>query len=420
MEIKTVIIPYTPRQWSYQLHESNKRWNVIVAHRRSGKTTACLNHLQRDALKTLGSRYAYVAPTYKQAKNVAWDIIKEYSKVVPNVEYNEAELTVKYPNSSRITLYGADNPDSLRGIGLWGVVFDEYSQQPSNIFSEIIRPALADHSGYAIWIGTPKGKNEFWKLYEQGKKDKTWLSILLKVSDSKLIKQEEIDDAKKVMTEDEYLQEFECSFEAAIKGAFYLKELSVARAEKRITQVKYDPALSVHTWWDLGIGDATAILFMQFDGMKWRMIDCYEQSGEGLSHYAKTLQEKPYVYGIHYAPHDIAVKELGSGQSRLEIAEALGIKFEIAPKLSIEDGINAARLKFSSLWIDEEKCTRFLHCISLYHKEWDDNRGEFKNKPFHDFTSHLADALRYWAVTKLDTGEKVTTYKPQWKSFNRR
>lgn len=413
-------VPYAPREWSFRLHNSTKRWKVIVAHRRSGKTTACINHLQRDALQISNSKFAYIAPTYKQAKNVAWDLIKFYSSTIPDVEYNEAELTVKYPNGSKITLYGADNPDSLRGIGLWGVIFDEYSQQPSNIFSEIIRPALSDHGGYAIWIGTPKGKNEFWKLYQEALSDPNWLALLLKASESGLVKQEELDDAKKTMTEDEYLQEWECSFDAAIRGAYYLKELSKAREEKRITDVPYDKALPVHTWWDLGVGDATAIIFMQFDGVKWRMIDCYENSGEGLSHYISIIKERNYNYGNHYAPHDIEVRELGSGQSRLEIAKQLGISFEIAPKLSIEDGINAARLKFNSLWIDDTKCSRFIHCISLYKKEWDDKRGEFRNKAFHDFTSHFADAFRYWAVTKIESEPNVSVYRPKYTGFNRR
>lgn len=414
-QTRTIEIPYSPRNHFLPFHESLKRWIVIVAHRRSGKTTAAINHLERDALRVPKSRYAYVAPTYKQAKNVAWDIIKEYSRVVPGVEFNEAELTVKYPNGSKITLYGADNPDSLRGIGLWGVVFDEYSQQPSNIFSEIIRPALADHSGYAIWIGTPKGKNEFWKLYEQAKKgEENWQALHLTVDDTDALSPTEIADAKLTMSEDEFDQEFYCSFEASIKGAYFANQLMKARNEKRITKVPYDEALPVHTWWDLGIGDATAILFMQNIGQEWRLIDCYEQSGEGLSHYVAYLQSKEYVYGNHYAPHDIEVKELGSGRSRLEMAQDLGIRFEIAPKLGIEDGINAVRSRFNSLWIDEEKCARFLHCISLYHKEWDDKRGEFRNKPYHDFTSHFADALRYWAVTDHSFGEAPEQYRPAW------
>lgn len=413
MKAKTITIPYEPRAWAQKFHDSGKRWSVIVAHRRSGKSTAALNHLQRSALQIPSSRFAYISPTYKQSKNIAWDLLKFYARPIPGVEFNEVELTVRYPNGSRLTLYGADNPDSLRGIGLWGVVFDEYSQQPSNIFTEIIRPALADHSGYAIWIGTPKGKNDFYKLYKQA--DESWFTLLLKASESKLIKEEELEDARKVMTEDEYAQEFECSFEAAIKGAYYASQLAKARADGRIGNVPYDELIPVHTWWDLGIGDATAILFLQHYGKEWRLIDSYQNSGEGLSHYAQVIKQKDYYYGNHYAPHDIEVKELGTGKSRLEIAQSLGLNFKIAPKLSIEDGINAARMRFNTLWIDEENNPDFLHCISLYHKEWDDKRGEFKNSPHHDFTSHFADALRYWSVTPdPEEHQAVSHYQPKY------
>lgn len=412
-----IILPYVPRVWVDSFHNLDKRWKVIVAHRRSGKTTASLNHLQRDALKFSNSRYAYIAPTYKQAKNIAWDLIKQYARIIPNIEFNEQELTVKYPNGSRLMLYGADNPDSLRGIGLWGVVFDEYSQQPSNIFTEIIRPALADHQGYAIWIGTPKGKNEFYRLYEQGKKDETWLALLLTVDDTNLIPQVELNDARKVMSEDEFQQEWYCSFTASIKGAYYAKELQEAREQGRIKNVPYEKTLKVSTWWDLGIGDSTAIGFFQVLQNEWRMIDCYETSGEGLAHYAKVLQDKGYVYGDHYAPHDIEVRELGSGKSRLEIAKSLGINFKVAPNIRIEDGINAVRMRFNTLWIDETKCARFLDAIGLYQKEWDDKQGQFKNHPLHNWTSHQADMLRYWAVTKFKDERIQKQYTPSLREF---
>ena len=416
-----VQIDYLPREWSKELHDTKKRWSVIVNHRRSGKTTACLNHLQRDALTINNSRLAYISPTYKQSKVIAWDMIKQYAKEIPNVEFNEAELTVKYPNGSKLTLYGADNPDSLRGIGLWGVVFDEYSQQPSNIFTEIIRPALADHKGYAIWIGTPKGKNDFFKLYNQATKDEDWLDILLKASESGIIPQEELDDARKIMTDDEYEQEFECSFTAAIQGAYYRQELAIAREEGRICSVPYDKFTEVNTWWDVGISDSTAIGFFQQVGKEWHMIDYYEASGEALIHYTKMLQEKDYIYGKHYMPHDARAREKGSGKNLIEIGRDLGFDFDVAPRLEIIQGINATRMKFNTLWIDEEKCSRFLEALALYKKEWNDKMGEFKPKPLHDWTSHAADMLRYWGVTSHRASqEDVVVFKPAWTGFNKR
>ena len=404
--METVTI-YNPRQWTRELHESPQRWKVVVAHRRCGKTTASLNHLIRDAIRTPKSKYAYIGPTYKQSKNVAWDILKEYGRKIDGVSFNESELRADFANGSRITLYGSDNPDALRGLGLWGVVYDEYSQQPSNIHTEIIRPALADHHGYAIWIGTPKGKNDFYRLYKHAINDKSWLGILLTVDNTGLIDNEELADSRKVMTDDEYQQEWYCSFTASIKGAYYAKEISTAYKENRITRVLYERGVPVYTLWDLGISDSMAIGFFQKVHQEVRLIDYYESSDKGLDHYIKVLQDKGYIYGRHIAPHDITIRELTTGKSRLELAQRLGINFEVLPNLGVSDGINAGRLMFSRLWVDKEKCAVWLDYIAQYHREWDDKKGMFKDTPYHDFTSHAADMYRYAALAEnLMTNER--------------
>lgn len=410
MAEREVVIPYSPRPWALDFHRNAKRWSILVIHRRAGKTTAALNHLQRDALSNEGSFYGYIAPTYKQAKLIAWDVLKQYSRVIPQIEYNESELTIKYPNGSRIRLFGADNPDSLRGIGLWGVVFDEYSQQPSNIFTEIIRPALSDHHGYAIWIGTPKGKNDFYRLYERGRQDEDWYARLLTAYDTGILSPEELRDARKVMTEEEYNQEFLCSFDASIRGAYYASELQKARLDGRIKPSIYDASLLVHTVWDLGIGDPMSIGFYQKLGTELRMIDYYESNDKPLKHYVEVLQQKTYKYGRHFAPHDIAVRELSSGKSRLEMAKALGISFEITPNLPVDDGINAARLMFERLWIDETNCAFFLDAIAQYQRERNYKAGMFKEKPLHDWTSHAADVHRYAAL--VENQMKNQTFSP--------
>lgn len=379
-------------------------------HRRAGKTVAAVNHLIRAALLNKATKYAYIAPTYKQAKNIAWDEVKKYARVVPGVTFNESELRVDFPNLSRITLYGADNPDSLRGITLWGVVFDEYSQQPSNIWTEIIAPTLSSTQGWAVWIGTPKGKNAFYKLYEDNLDSDDWYTVLLKASESNILPESELAIQRANMSEDEYLQEYECSWIASIKGAYYSKEIQTARNQGRITNVPYDEKLPVHTWWDLGVGDSTSIIFVQHVGKEWRFIDYYEATGEGFKHYAKVLKEKPYLYGKHFAPHDIAVRMLGeNAMSRLEIARGLGIHFEtkgeagkettVVPSISIDDGINAVRMRFSTLWIDQNNCDKLVDALTHYRKKWNDTMGKFEDKPLHDWSSHPADATRYWAVT---------------------
>lgn len=410
---KLITIPYSPRKWAVQFHNSSARFKVLVMHRRAGKTVAAVNHLIRAALLSNNTKYAYIAPTYKQAKNIAWDNVKEYARVVPGVKFNESELRADFPNGSRITLFGADNPDSLRGITLWGVIFDEYSQQPSNIWTEIISPTLSSTQGWAIWIGTPKGKNAFYRLYEDNLDTPDWYAVLLKASESGILPESELAIQRANMSEDEYLQEYECSWEASIKGAYYAREMQKARNENRITTVLHEPMLPVHTWWDLGVGDETTIIFMQNTGNQWRVIDCYSAHGEGFAHYAKILKERDYVYGKHFAPHDIAVRMLGeTAMTRLEIARNLGIRFEtkidgdkettVVPMLSVDDGINAVRMRFNTLWFDKDKCAPLIDALTHYRKKWNDAMGRFEEKPLHDWSSHLADAMRYWAVTPLE------------------
>ncbi len=200
------------------------------------------------------------------------------------------------------------------------------------------------------------------------------------------------------MTDDEYKQEWFCSFTASIKGAYYADELAKARKENRITRVSYEKGIPVYTFWDLGVSDAMAIGFFQKINNEIRFIDYYESTDKGLDHYVKVLQDKGYVYGRHIAPHDIRVRELTTGRSRLELARELGIDFDVLPALGVSDGINAGRLMFSRLWIDEERCSQWLDYIAQYHREWDDNRGMFKDTPYHDFTSHTADVFRYASI----------------------
>lgn len=416
-----IIIPYAPRAWAQEFHETPKRWIVIVCHRRAGKTTAALNHLQRDALRTASSRFAYIAPTYKQAKNIAWDLLKFYARPIPGVEFNEVELTVRYPNGSRLTLYGADNPDSLRGIGLWGVVFDEYSQQPSNIFTEIIRPALADHRGYAIWIGTPKGKNDFWRLYSEA--DDAWFTLLLQASQSKIISQPELNDARKIMSEDEYQQEFECSFEAAIKGAYYSTEIAAMRTQGRIRRIFYDKALRVHTVWDLGVGANLVCGMFQRVAGEIKLIDTWQGSGDqGIIDGLTEISKRGYLFGRNFFPHDVAGREETTGKSRKDAIEELGYDCSVVPEIGVDNGIEAAKRMFSRLWVDEQQ-EAFLNAIPQYRREWDDAKGMFKDKPVHDFASHWADMLRYAAVSEdemTNVKPKVVVRRPNYTGFNKR
>ena len=412
MQVK---IPYKPRDLQAEMHQNVKRWNVLVMHRRFGKTVWAVNHLIKHCLtcELPRPRVAFVAPTFAQAKRIAWDYVKYYAGVIPGVTFNETELRVDFPNGGRLMLLSAENPDSLRGIYLDLCVFDEFGMQNPRVWGEVVRPALSDRQGGAVFLGTPAGHNHFFDLLEQAKAEEAegsdqWYHKVVKASQSQLVPEEELDAARAMMTEEQYEQEYECSFTAAIIGAYYGKLLSDADDNGRITRVPYDPALPVHTAWDLGINDSTAIWFAQvFRGGAVNVIDYYENSGVGLDHYAEVLRQKDYHWGDHLAPHDIEVRELGSGKSRLETAFSLGIRFRVIPKMKIIDGINAARIMLPKCYFDRDKTHEGVEMLRQYRQEFDEKKKVFRDHPRHDFTSHAADAFRYLAIGLENRQNKV-------------
>jgi phage terminase large subunit len=343
-------------------------------------------------------RYAYIAPLYNQAKDIAWSYLKHYAQPLLAGPPNETELRVDLINGARIRLYGADNPDRLRGIYLDGVTLDEFGDMKPAIWTDVLRPALSDRQGWATFIGTPKGKNGFWDIWQSALREEGWFSLMLKASETGLIRAEELEDARKQMGEDQYAQEYECSFDAAIQGAYYADAIRRAEAESRIGRIPIDRGIPVHTAWDLGISDSTAIWFIQCVAKERRLIDYYEGSGVGLDHYAKVLTDRGYTYGQHYFPHDIAVKELGSGKSRFDTLKGLGITAEVGIASNVEDGINATRRLLDQCWIDNERCARGLEALKSYRREYDDKLKDWKNRPLHDWSSHGADALRTFAT----------------------
>jgi len=410
-----VKIPYKPRALQAEMHSSLKRWNVLVMHRRFGKTVFAVNHLIKHALtcELPRPRVAFIAPTFTQAKRIAWDYVKYYASVIPGVSFNETELRVDFPNGGRLMLLSAENPDALRGIYLDMAIFDEFGMQNPRVWGEVVRPALSDREGAAIFLGTPAGHNHFFDLLEQARSEMEngsdqWYWKVVKASESGLVKDVELDAARAQMTPEQYEQEYECSFTAAIIGAYYGKLMAEADDEGRITRVPYDPAYPVHTAWDLGVNDSTAIWFAQvFRGGAVNVIDYYENGGVGLDHYADVINRKDYTYGDHLAPHDIEVRELGSGKSRLETAATLGLRFKVVPKMKVADGINAARMLLPKCYFDRDKCVTGIEMLRQYRQEWDERRKMFRDHPRHDFTSHAADAFRYLAVG-LENRQRLT------------
>lgn len=375
----------------------------MVAHRRAGKTVACVAELVAWALfaKRDDERYAYVAPQFNQAKDIAWAYVKRLTADIPGVEYNESELRADLPNGARIRLYGADNPDRLRGLYLDGVILDEYADMKPRVWGEIIRPLLADRKGWAAFIGTPKGHNEFYDIWRYAQEARDWFHLKLTASSSGLLDVEELEDAKRGMTEDQYEQEFECSFEAAIVGAYYGKEMAQAEKAGRITTVPHDPAKPVYTAWDLGFKDDTAIWWYQVVRNEIHVIDFHASSGADIAYYAGLLKGKPYRYARHWLPHDARAKTLAAqGKSIIQQLAAMvdPTTLGIVPELSVQDGIQAVRLVLPRCWFDREATDDGVEALKQYQREWDEDKKAFREKPRHDWTSHPADAFRMLAI----------------------
>jgi phage terminase large subunit len=413
-----VELDYCPRQVFEDFHDRVERWSVIVAHRRAGKTVLCIMDLIYRALmddKEQG-RYAYVAPYMSQAKTIAFDYLLKYSRPVMT-KSNQAELWVELMNGARIRLFGADNPDTLRGLYLDGVVLDEYADMKPSIFGAVIRPLLADRKGWATFIGTPKGHNAFWEVYNNATQDKDWYVKVLRASQTGLLEQSELDDAAKTMTQDQYLQEFECDFESAILGAYFGKEMRALTDGGRITEIEYEPLFPVHTAWDLGYSDDTAIWFFQVVHGEIRCLDYHSSNGQPVAFYAGIIQsrekERGYVYGTHWLPHDARAKTLSSNRSVIEqLGDKIPLKsIKIAPNLKLQDGIQASRLALTRTWFDH-KCTDGIECLRQYQREYDEDKKVFRDKPRHDWTSHGADAFRYLALTWKDEAKIVDPEAP--------
>lgn len=408
------VIPYAPRRLFIPYHARTQRWAVMVAHRRFGKTVGTINDLIKRAieLKLDHGRFAYVAPYLSQGKEIAWEYLKRFA--APAItDKNESELWVELCGKARIRIHGADNPDRLRGAYLDGVVLDEYADMRPSVWGEVIRPMLADRQGWATFIGTPKGHNEFFDVWDQAQGNPAWFTAMFRASETGVLAYDELNDAARDMTPEQYAQEFECSFEAAITGAYFGKEMADAERAGRICELPYERQLPVHTAWDLGIGDSTAIWFFQVVGSEIRVIDHYEAHSQGLPHYASVLASKPYQYGDDFVPHDAKVRELGTGRTRIETLQQLGRKPKLVPAHKVMDGINAARLSMPMIWFDRYKCKDGIEALRQYRAEFDEKTRAFKDNPRHDWTSHSADAFRYLAMAWREMAPQPQKPEPE-------
>jgi phage terminase large subunit len=398
---REIQLGYQARPQFATFHAREQRWACIVAHRRAGKSLACVMDLIDSALRCSkpNGRFSFLSPTYAQAKDNVWSYLKRYTSAIPGVEQRESDLMVNFPNGARVRLFGAETYDRLRGSYNDGLVLDEAADINPRAWPEVLRPTLADRKGWAVFIGTPRGRNDFWRIHQLAERDPAWFSLVLRASDTGLLPQSELDDVRKELTAEQYLQEFECSFDAAIVGSYYGRDLADAEAAGRITSVPYDPAIPVHTAWDLGIGDSTAIWFFQIVGTELHVIDYYEASGYGLAHYASVLSARGYGYGTEFLPHDGMAREMGTGRSRFETLHALINRYpRIVHQQTVMDGINALRVTIGKAWFDAAACHDGLEALRAYRADYDEKAKVFHDRPMHNWASHGSDAARYMAL----------------------
>jgi len=411
-----------PNDWrprAYQLPawsalEQGCKRAVLNWHRRSGKDDIALNWTAVAAIQK-PANYWHMLPQANQARKAIWDAVNPHTgkrridqAFPPEIRRRtrDNEMSIELLNGATWQVVGSDNYQSLIGSPPYGVVYSEYALSDPNCWA-FLRQILLENGGWALFISTPRGRNHFHGLVELARSEPGWFGQTLTVRDTGVLTAEQIEKERREIAkergDDEATaiigQEYYCSFDAAIPGAYYGTLMSRAEAEGRITDVPVDPRLPVTTAWDLGVGDSTAIWFAQQDHYRTRLVDYYEASGVGADHYARVLNEKGYNYAGHILPHDADDREWGANAlSRVDSLKQLGLRnIRVLPRASVDDGINAVRILLMTCVIDRQRCERGIACLREYQKQWDDKLRIFSNKPRHDWTSHGADSLRYYA-----------------------
>ena len=399
MDIEVELIP-RPQFRDFLLRR--QRFACVVAHRRAGKTFACIQDLMRAALTHERDgppcRFAYIAPTRDQAKDIAWPYLTQFSTQIPGTEINRAELTVKYPQGASIRLYSGDNYDRMRGLYFDGVVIDEPADIDPAAWPYVILPCLSDYTGWATFIGTCKGKNAFYRTFQAGRQDPAWFTMMLRASESGIIPDGELAIMRSNMTDDAYRQEYECDWSVGIPGAVYAAAIERARAERRIGPMPVDGNSLVHTAWDLGSPRNTVVWYFQTVGRMIRMLGCDRDRDETIVERVSRMRGMGLLFGDHFLPHDAEQTERSGRTLATELRAAGLANVRIVPRtVDVWYGINHAKQMFQSLEFREAECAGGIEALEAYHTKEVVAGALSTNDPVHDWSSHTADALRTMA-----------------------
>lgn len=399
-----IVIPYKVRRHFVALHEDKHRWKVVVAHRRAGKTVALINELIRAVISNPRPfpppRGAYIAPSFSQAKDLCWNYLKTYTAPIPGVKFLETELSVVFPNGGRISLFGgAQAYERIRGLYLDYAVLDEVALLHPDCFDVVVRPALSDYNGCAVLCGTPQGRDHFYQYYDRARKNPdVWATFSIPVTETNALHPDEVSEMKRMMTPNQFARELLCSFEAPVEFSYYGDLITELQMRNQICEVPYDARAGVITSFDLGMHDQTSVWFAQRIGREIHIIDFLQGSGKGLDYYVKQIQLRGYTYAGHVFPHDVKVRELGTGLSRYEVLEQLGLEVTLCPDHRIDDGISAVRAFLPMCWFDEKRTEEGLIALKMYQSAPAPALGTANNRPLHNFASHAADSFRYLAL----------------------
>ena len=402
--------PYQREAWEY-LENGGKR-ALLFWHRRAGKDDVILHHCACSAMQKPAS-YWHMLPEAAQARKAIWEAVNPHSgtrridEAFPEAirkSANNQEMFLRLINGSGFNVVGSDNYNSLVGSPPFGVAFSEWAMANPAAWA-YISPILEENGGWAAFITTPRGKNHAFNMLRMARQE-GWFTQVLRADETGVFTDEQLlkierelvgmygEDMGKAMFDQEYM----CSFDAAVLGSYWGAEMAAAERDGRIKRVDLDPALPVHTAWDLGVGDDTVIWFWQAAGREIRLIDYYANHGQGIEHYAAVVREKGYRPGEDFVPHDAKVKELGTGRTRVETMIRAGLRPRLVAMHGLDDGINAARQTIPRCWFDAEKCGPGIEALKAYRREWDEKLRTFRPTPVHDWASHPADSFRYLSM----------------------
>lgn len=415
---------YQMGAWEYL--QNGGRLAELIWHRRSGKDELSLHWTMVAAFQRVAN-YWHMLPEYAQARKAIWGAINPHTgkrridEAFP-IELRETtrehEMQIVFKNGSSWQLVGSDRYNGLVGSPPAGVVFSEWALT-NPAARGFIRPIMAENNGWQIFITTPRSRNHAHRTFMAAKQNPKAYAELLTVRDTGILSEERLQEERKGYIDtfgaDEgealFEQEYFCSFDAAILGSFYGKEIRRLEESGRILPIDYDPALPVFTAWDLGYRDDTAIWFWQQARGELRVIDFYAVSGADIHDIAGVVLGKGYRYERHFLPHDARAKSLQTGKSIVEqLAAHLDVgKLAVVPDIGIQSGIQAVRLMLPKVWFDADRCRDGIEALRQYQREWDEDKKAFRQSPRHDWTSHPADAFRMMAVA---WGERLEPARP--------